>query len=136
MNNDTTQHAENEMQIRQLVENWALAVRNRDVENILKFHADHIVMYDVPIPFQLIGIDAYRETWNTFFAYTKPGVFDIKQLSVFADSNVAFCYATMKCADKSNGVDYVDLPFRLTIGLQKINGQWTIVHEHHSIPSE
>lgn len=126
----------NEIQIRQLVENWALAVRNRELPNILAYHSKDIVMYDVPKPFQSVGIDAYRDTWDTFFAFTKPGVFDIQQLTVVADNSVAFCFATMKCEDKSGGNDYVELDFRLTIGLQKINNQWTVVHEHHSIPSE
>jgi len=127
---------ENEIQIRQLVENWAQAVRNRDLQNILAYHSDDIVMYDVPKPFQSVGMDAYRKTWDTFFVYTKPGVFDIQELTVFTDNNVAFCFATMKCEDKSSSTDYIELDFRLTIGLRKINDKWTIVHEHHSIPSE
>ena len=127
---------ENEVQVRQLIENWAAAVGNKDMKTILSHHSDDIVMYDVPKPFQSIGIDAYRKTWDTFFKFTRPEVFDIQELHVIADQNVAFCYATMKCADKSNSVDYVDLYFRLTVGLRKINDEWTIVHEHHSVPSE
>jgi ketosteroid isomerase-like protein len=95
-----------------------------------------MVMNDVPPPFQSVGIDAYRKTWDLFFANTKPGVFDIQELNVVADQRVAFCYATMKCADKSGGGEYVDLGFRLTVGLRKIGDRWTIVHEHHSVPSE
>lgn len=136
MENNNTESNENEFRVRQLIEGWAKAVRNRDVQNIVAHHSDDIVMYDVPKPFQSIGIDAYRKTWDTFFAYTKPGVFDIQQLHVFADKNVAFCFATMKCADKSGSADYMELDFRLTIGLKNLDGQWTIVHEHHSIPSE
>lgn len=127
---------ENEIQIRQLVEDWAKAVRKKDIDKISAHHSDDIVMYDVPKPFQSIGIDAYRKTWELFFAFTKPGVFDIQTLNIVADENVAFCFATMKCCDKSDTPDFVDLPFRLTIGLKKINNQWTIIHEHHSIPSE
>ena len=126
----------NEDQVRELVENWAQAVRNKDIEKILAHHSDDIVMFDVPKPFVSIGMDAYRKTWDTFFALTKLGVFDIQELDVIADENVAFCFATMKCADKSNSEDFVELDFRLTIGLQKTNNNWTIVHEHHSIPSE
>jgi len=126
----------NEDQVRELVENWAQAVRNKDIEKILAHHSDNIVMFDVPKPFVSIGMDAYRKTWDTFFALTKLGVFDIQELDVIADENVAFCFATMKCADKSNSEDFVELDFRLTIGLQKTNNNWTIVHEHHSIPSE
>ena len=126
----------NENLIKQLIENWAKAVRSRDVEAILAYHSNDIVMFDVPEPFQSIGIDAYRNTWNVFFKYTEPGVFDIQQLKIVADDNVAFCIATMKCSDKSNSTDFVPLDFRLTVGLKKINSQWIIIHEHHSIPSK
>jgi len=125
----------NETMIRQLVENWAKAVRNRDMDAILAHHAEDIVMFDVPEPFQLEGIDAYRKTWDMFFKYTERGGFDIQQLKIVADEDVAFCIAIMKCSDKSGGGDFLPLDFRLTIGLKKINNQWTIVHEHHSIPS-
>ena len=131
-----TDTKENEIQIRKLVENWAKAVRNKDIETILAHHSADIVMYDVPKPFQSVGLDAYRKTWDTFFAFTKLGVFDIQELHVVADENVAFCFAAMKCADKSNSVEFVELDFRLTIGLKKIANEWTIVHEHHSVPSE
>lgn len=127
---------ENEGQIRQLIENWAGAVRSRDLQSILAHHDDGMVIYDVPRPFQSIGIEAYRRTWDIFFAYTKPGLFEIQELQVFADENLAFCFATMKCADKSNSTDYVELDLRLTVGLKKINNQWMIVHEHHSVPSD
>jgi uncharacterized protein (TIGR02246 family) len=126
----------NEAQIKQLIEKWAKAVRNEDMDAILAHHSDDIVMFDVPPPFQSVGIDAYRKTWDIFFKYTRPGVFDIQQLKIIADENIAFCIATMKCSDKSNSADFVPLDFRLTIGLKKIDGQWTIVHEHHSIPAE
>ena len=125
----------NETQIRTLIENWIKAVNNKDMNAILAHHAPGIVMYDVPFPFQSVGIDAYRKTWDTFFAYTKPGVFDIQQLTVVACNDVAFCYATMKCADKSGGGEYIELDFRLTIGLKKVDDEWIIIHEHHSIPS-
>jgi uncharacterized protein (TIGR02246 family) len=127
---------ETESAIRQLVENWAKAVRNHDLEAILAHHSNDIVMYDVPKPFKSVGIEAYRKTWDLFFRFTRPGVFDFQELHIVADENVAFCFATMKCADKSNSADFVELDFRLTIGLKKLNGNWTIIHEHHSVPSE
>jgi uncharacterized protein (TIGR02246 family) len=127
--------ANNETQVKQLVEDWAKAVRNKDIDMILAHHANDLVMYDVPGPFQSIGIDAYRKTWDLFFRYTRPGVFDIHEMNIVAGADVAFVYAKMQCADKSNTPDYVPLDFRLTIGLKKINGQWMILHEHHSVPA-
>lgn len=126
----------NEAQIETLIENWALAVRKRDMDGILAHHAPDIVMYDVPPPFQSIGIAAYRQTWETFFDFTEPGIFNIEKLYIKTNENIAFCYATMECSDKSDTGEFVDLPFRLTIGLEKTNGQWLIIHEHHSIPAK
>ena len=125
----------NEIQICQLIENWAAAVRAGDIDAILAHHSADMVMYDVPGPFQSIGIDEYRKTWDIFFKYTRRGVFDIHELNVVADDSVAFCFAKMRCDDKSTTEDYAPLDFRLTIGLKKINDQWTIVHEHHSVPA-
>jgi len=125
----------NEIQIKQLVENWAKAVRNKDIDEILAHHSPDFVMYDVPPPFQSVGLDAYQKTWELFYANTKRGVFDIQELHITAGEDVAFCFAKMKCEDKSGTEDFVPLDFRLTVGLKKIKGQWTIMHEHHSIPA-
>jgi ketosteroid isomerase-like protein len=130
-----TNAATNEIAIKQLVENWAAAVRRADINSVLAHHSGDIVMYDVPPPFQSIGIDAYRKTWDLFFTNTRPGVFDIQELHINAGNDIAFCFAKMTCEDCSSGT-YTLLDFRLTIGLQKINDEWTIVHEHHSIPAE
>ncbi len=126
---------DNEIQIRQRIENWAKAVRDRNIDAIIAFHSEDVVMYDVPEPFQLIGLDAYRKTWDLFFKYTKPGMFNIHELNIIADEQVAFAFGKLECADKSNSKDYIPLNFRLTMGLKKIKGEWTILHEHHSIPS-
>lgn len=125
----------NETAIRELVENWALAVRTNNIAGILAHHDAHIVMYDVPYPFQSVGINAYRETWDTFFNGTKPGTFDFQELSIMAGDDVAFCYGTMKCMNGSGKGNFEPLDFRVTIGLKKIKDQWTVIHEHHSIPS-
>ncbi|MDB5156210.1 MAG: hypothetical protein JWR50_917 [Mucilaginibacter sp.] len=126
----------NESQIRALIDNWAAAVRNKDMDGILAHHSNDLVMYDVPPPFKSVGLEAYRNTWDIFFKYTKPGVFDIRELHIMADEHIAFCYATMKCSDKSDTGEFIELPFRLTTGLKKIDDQWVIVHEHHSIPAK
>jgi ketosteroid isomerase-like protein len=44
----------NEAEIRQLVENWARAARDKDVKSVL---AHDIVMFDVPLPLPSRGID-------------------------------------------------------------------------------
>jgi ketosteroid isomerase-like protein len=122
--------------IRQLIEDWAKAVREKNIDAILEHHSKDFVMYDVPEPFQSVGLDAYKKTWNTFFEWAKDfGVFDIKDLHIVCNDDVAFCYASMQCAGSFKDKEKELLNFRLTVGLKKINNQWMILHEHHSIPA-
>lgn len=134
--NDSLGSTNDKHEVRAVVERWAAAVRRKDVTGILSNHSEDILMFDVPPPFQSKGLDAYRRTWDQFFSWSRePIVFDIVEMTVTADSDVAFVVAVMRCAGTERGKD-VHLQFRLTVGLQKNEGQWTIVHEHHSVPAE
>jgi uncharacterized protein (TIGR02246 family) len=129
------QNMANEAAVRSIVEDWAKAVRGKDMDGILRHHSPDVLMFDVPPPLQSKGIDAYARTWGLFFdSAPNPPVFDIKEMTITAGEDVAFVAATMGCIVKENHGAY-DLDFRLTIGLRKIGGQWTITHEHHSIPA-
>jgi ketosteroid isomerase-like protein len=123
--------------IRSVIESWASAVRRRDFEGILKNHSSGIVMFDVPPPFQSKGIEAYRKTWDTFFSWSsEPIPFAIAEMDITAGADVAFAAATMHCAEPGPDGKQMPLDFRLTIGLRKIDGRWTITHEHHSVPAK
>ena len=126
-----------ETAIRKLIEEWAAAVRREDLEGILRDHAPDIVMFDVPPPFESRGIEAYEATWELFFRCARrPVVFDINRMEILAGNEVAFAVALMHCTSKQPDGTDVDLDFRLTVGLGKVNGRWTVVHEHHSVPAE
>src|SRR3978361_778915 len=126
----------NENLIRELIERWAKAVREKNIDAILENHSKDIVMYDVPEPFQSVGLKAYRKTWETFYNWAKDfGVFDIKDITIIAGEDVAFCYAAMQCAGSFKNNEKELLNFRLTVGLTKTGDQWMIIHEHHSVPS-
>lgn len=125
-----------EAKIRALVEDWASAVRHKDMPAVLRHHSSDVVIFDVLPPFQSKGIEAYAKTWDLFFAWARePVLYDIKDMSVTAGSDVAFVFAEMRCSGTEANGEAVELDFRLTIGLRKIDGQWTVVHEHHSIPA-
>jgi uncharacterized protein (TIGR02246 family) len=128
---------QDQVAIKNLVENWAQAVRNRDLSGALAHHSTDILMFDVPGPLQSKGIEAYKKTWDLFFSWAQDsGVFDIKEMNITAGEDVAFAAALMRCAERKENGDKTELDFRLTIGLRKVDGQWTIVHEHHSVPAE
>lgn len=122
-------------QVKALIENWAAAVRAQDIEGVLKNHASDIVVYDVIPPLQLSGLTAYRKSWaEQFFPWAKNnGRFEITNLSVTAGKTVAFANGLIQCAGTENNKK-VETTVRLTLGLEKRNGEWFFVHEHHSEP--
>lgn len=125
-----------ETAIRELVENWARAVRVKNLNGILANHSPDILMFDVPPPVQSKGIEAYKNTWDPFFSWSRDfGVFDITEMNITAGNDVAFVAALMRCAGAEANGNKIELEFRLTIGLRKIGGQWIVMHEHHSIPA-
>ncbi len=127
-----------ETQIRALIEAWAAAVRRHDLPAILAHHAEDIVMFDVPPPLQARGMKEYKETWDLFFKYHTPTqAFDIEELAVTAGQDVAFAVAIMRCGSATVSGPPVEggFPFRLTVGLRKIDGEWCVTHEHHSVPA-
>ena len=125
-----------EAAIRDLVENWARAVRDKNLDGILANHSPDMLMFDVPPPLQSRGIDAYKKTWDLFYSWSQDSaVFDITEMNITAGSDVAFVTALMRCAGTEANGDRSELEFRLTIGLRKIGSRWIVMHEHHSIPA-
>ncbi len=125
-----------EAEIRDLIEQWSRAVRDENLDQIRADHDPDILMFDVPQPFQIRGLDAYMATWKTFFDWSfKPVAFDFQDVTVTAGADVAFATALGRCGGKepNGGISHLD--FRLTMGFRKRNGRWCIVHEHHSVPS-
>jgi uncharacterized protein (TIGR02246 family) len=130
--------ANNEEQVRALIEHWAEAVHAGDMDGVLADHADDIVMFDVPPPHDGVhGIDAYRDTWPAFFDWQRRGAtFEIVSLSVTAGSNVAFAHALLRCGTRQEFQVKPDKRLRLTLGLRKDDGRWIVAHEHHSFADD
>ena len=125
-----------EAAIRELVERWARAVREKNIEGILANHSTDMLMFDVPPPVESKGIEEYRKMWDSFFAWADdPVTFEIKEMDITAGTDAAFVAALMRCAGVENG-ERTELEFRLTIGLRKIGDRWMVLHEHHSIPAK
>jgi uncharacterized protein (TIGR02246 family) len=124
-----------EQEIRALIENWVSAVHTGDLDTVLADHAPDIVMFDVPPPYDGVrGLDAYRETWPGFFEWQQSGAsFDLESLDVTAGADVAFAFALLRCGTPDENPDQ---RLRLTIGLRKLDGRWTVTHEHHSFPHD
>ena len=122
------------MDIEQLIRDWADAVHEGDLATVLADHADDIVMFDVPPPHDGVrGLAAYRATWPAFFEWQASGAaFEIVELDVTQGDDVAFAWALLACGSPDELAEHPERRLRLTLGLRRIGGRWTVAHEHHS----
>jgi ketosteroid isomerase-like protein len=117
-------------QVKKIVTDWTDAVSKGNRSGILAHHSDDVLMYDFPN--EVRGLKAYDGTWDFFFENQRgPITFRPSNVEATAGENVAFVSCSVHCDGTTAG----PLDFRLTVGLKKIDGRWTIVHEHHSLPT-
>src|ERR1700742_3841861 len=118
--------SDDEREIRALIERWAIAVREADLDTVLAGHDPDIVMFDVPPPYEGVrGIQAYSETWPPFFAWLATGaIFEIDSIDVTAGTDVAFASALLRCGMPADLARQPELRLRLTVGLRKAGDHW------------
>jgi ketosteroid isomerase-like protein len=125
------QIASDEAHIRKLIEDWARAISSGDRKAILAHHSPNVLMFDFP-PNIVRGLDEYSKTWDFFYHSPKGAIsFVPSDLDVTAGADVAFASCQIHCDGTSAG----PLDLRLTVGLRKLDGEWIVTHEHHSVPT-
>ena len=119
----------NEPAIRAVIDDWTDAICKSDIDRVLANQTDDIVMYDVPEPIQVTGIEAYNDTWKLFFAHNVAGPdrFRLSDVQIVAGDDVAYAHGLLTIGGG-------DAHCRLTLGLRRIDSAWKVTHEHHSIP--
>jgi uncharacterized protein (TIGR02246 family) len=122
-----------EAEIRPMLDEWSDAIQKRDLERVLANHAEDVVLFDVPPPQQLRGLDAYRDSFAGFLPWLgDSGVWELDELNVVAGADVAYAHCLVRCQGTGQA-DVLDV--RVTFGLIRRADRWLITHEHHSVPS-
>jgi uncharacterized protein (TIGR02246 family) len=130
-----TRKATDEAQIRELVDNWVKAVRAKDINEIMSFYSEDILLFDIMPPLEHRGTSAHRKNWEGCFPYF-PGPIDyeIRDLSISAGSDVAFSHSLNRMSGTMTNGEKVDFWMRATVCYKKIDGKWMVAHEHVSVP--
>lgn len=132
---DTTTAADSEAQIRRRLDDWVAAVSAKDIEGIMSVYAPDVVAFDAIAQLQFKGADDFRAHWQECLSFTEgPMRFELHELTVAADGDVAFCHHLICCGGTTkDGEEQVGWT-RGTVGWRRIDGQWMIVHAHYSAP--
>ncbi len=122
-----------EADIRQVIDEWAAAIRAKDVEQVTRHYVPDLVFFSLAPPLKYEGMDAAGlAKW--FATWEGPLEYSLHELRIHIGGDLALCHSLnwlggTKVGGKENG-----LWFRHTLGLRLIHSQWKIVHEHESVP--
>jgi len=87
---------------------------------------------ELQVPSAQARDDAVAQAWlDTFEEGPK---ITIEELNILQDGNVAFSHSLNRLQGKRSDGKTIDLQMRSTIGFRKLQGKWTIVHAHTSLP--
>ena len=133
---DATGRDASEQGIRQLMDEWASALRARDVERLLSFYAPHAVFFDGVAPLQ-VDPATYRKNWEGFFQwFPGPVRFETRGLKITAGESVTFASLLVHLSGTTTDGKEEGSRMRETIGFEKTGGSWRITHEHWSLPMD
>jgi uncharacterized protein (TIGR02246 family) len=132
---NTDGEAIGERQIRALVGNMATAIRAKDVEALMTHYAPDVLAFDLLPPLQYSGADAIRKRVSAWFSSFEGSIgFEMRNLSITAGDDVAFCYSLNGVSGTSKGGAKVDMWWRATNCFRRIDGTWLVTHGHSSEP--
>jgi uncharacterized protein (TIGR02246 family) len=125
-----------ETAIRALIDKRAEALRAKDADGVVSGQAQEVVSFTLAPPLrQAAGKAQAKEGLKAWFAtWSGPLGYEIRDLSVTAGDEVAFCHGYVQISGTKTNGKKEEVWARQTVCLQKLGGAWEIVHEHVSVP--
>ncbi|HEY7640526.1 MAG TPA: nuclear transport factor 2 family protein [Steroidobacteraceae bacterium] len=124
-----------EAQIREQLQAWTRALHDKNLDALMALYAADVVTFDLMPPHRVPDAAHYRKNFERWFA-GMPGPIDyeIHDLRTIAGGHVAFCHCLGHVtATRTNG-EKADYWVRVTVGFEKRNGKWLMLHDHVSMP--
>ncbi|MCM2352849.1 MAG: nuclear transport factor 2 family protein [Pseudobdellovibrio sp.] len=130
-----------EGEIRQLLEEFADAIRSGKIEDIMSFYDPSLIAFDVAPPLRFTNANEYRKNWETMFT-TKmqfPVSYEFSEEKLHVDGDLGVFHTLIHTAGtikepQQGEPKEMDCWGRYTCVLKKTNNRWRIFHEHFSVP--
>ncbi len=124
-----------EAAIRELLDRFAKAFRDKDVSGVMSVFAKDIVSFDILPPLQTVGAEAFVTHWQEFFeSHQGPILVEFPNIRIAIGDDAAFSYCLHRIKGTLKNGQHTDWWLRWTACYRKTNGKWLIVHEQVSVP--
>ncbi len=118
-----------------VVEERIAAVTSKDPKPLAARQHPDVITFNVLPPLHAGGSAAVEEATRAWFdGYASDIGYEVHDLHVAVDGDVGFCSFLYHVTGTLTTGDEVDMWVRATLGCQRVNGTWLIVHDHESVP--
>jgi ketosteroid isomerase-like protein len=129
------ERAVDEAKIRELLDAWVQALRSGDVDAIVSRQAPDVVSFDVVDPLRYVGSDKTRRRAHDWVSsFQGPVGLEMRELSVTVGKDVAFAHSLNRVSGRMVDGQAIAMWLRSTVCFRKIDGAWTVAHQHNSVP--
>lgn len=120
-----------------LFENYTSFVLAKDVDAFLGLYATDTLVFDSWGMWEFAGVDAWRPMVTMWFESLGDKLCEARFTEVVSTvrDDVAFAHAAVHYAEvTADGEQVNSMMNRITVTLEKRDGEWKITHEHTSMP--
>src|SRR6202035_4030437 len=118
-----------------LLENWASAIRAKDIDARMSNYAPNVSLFDVVGPLEHFGKEAIRQRAIEWFStFDGPLEFEMHDLRISSDGDVAFSHSLNHVSGTKTDGNKLDMWWRATVCYRKMDDEWMVTHEHNSVP--
>lgn len=119
--------------VRATIDGLWRAIGAKKADEAIAHYAPNPVVYSLAPPLRQEtvgpeGLNAWFATWRG------PIGVELSDVQVTSSGDVAFATSLNRMTGTKTDGERIDLWFRATAGLRKIDGHWRVVHEHESVP--
>ena len=130
----TTTPDKDDAQIRECLNKWTRALHAKDLGALTALYGTDTVAFDLMPPTQ-VDASHYRKNFERWLgSMTGLIEYEIHELRVVTSGDVAFSHNLGHVKGTRANGEKADYWVRVTVGFQKRNGQWLVIHDHVSMP--
>jgi PhnB protein len=123
-----------ETEIRNALEEWAEALRAKNVDGVLAFYTPDVRAFDAAPPLEHDREAMRRGLEEWFPSWRGPIGYEFRDLRVTASADVAFGTSLVRLTGERTDGEATDVWMRSTVCLRMVGGWWIFAHVHLSVP--
>ncbi len=131
--NTQSSKASDETGIRSLIDQHVKAVHAKDAAAVIACFAPDYIAFalEPPLVSKMTGAKQY-DAW--FATWQGPISIEIRDLDIAVSGDLGVSHSLNRMSGRSSDGDDVEVWYRQTLSVRKVDGAWKIAHAHASVP--